>query len=484
MRAAERFKSLKLLVDLVVLSGGQLLSKVLGFAAFAYLARALGPHSYGSAEYVIGLATFFTMLVEFGLGPVAVRDISKDRERLPVLAANVPFARLGIVALSIPALLIAARLSATRPEPLLVFLYAATLLVSPWKLEWLFQACEMMTSAAAAQVIRMAVFAAGAVLLVKSGADLALVGWVELAAALVTTAYYLLVQHVAITPLSFRFSLAEAQALIREGASVGGSQMVSAFNLFAPLFLVANLARAEDTAWFGASHRVVASLSTFSLVYHFNLYPVLTRRIRGPEEALYGVVRASTRVVSWVGIGAALGLTLGARVLLELAFGKKFATAAPVFELLVWYLPATLLSGHGRWLLIAGGRQHFVFWAQLIGTATTMLVGIPLTLRYQAEGGAAGMVAGGLAVWAAAHFFAKKHVGPLPGGLMTLLPAGLALGAFVASRSWGASPWIAAPTLTLAYFVLAPLVDRRLLEDVRLLARAKSDTTKPVAVAT
>jgi PST family polysaccharide transporter len=182
LRAAERFKGLKLLVDLVVLSGGQLLSKVLGFAAFAYLARALGPRAYGSAEYVIGLATFFTMLVEFGLGPVAVRDISKDRERLPVLAANVPFARLGIVVFAVPALLLAARFSATRPDPMLALLFALTLLVSPWKLEWLFQACEMMTSAAAAQVVRMAVFAAGAILLVKSGADLVLVGWVELAA--------------------------------------------------------------------------------------------------------------------------------------------------------------------------------------------------------------------------------------------------------------------------------------------------------------
>jgi O-antigen/teichoic acid export membrane protein len=340
----------------------------------------------------------------------------------------------------------------------------------------------MMTSAAAAQVVRMAVFAAGAILLVKSGADLVLVGWVELAAALLTTAYYLLVQHVAITPLSFRFSFAEARGLIREGASVGGSQMVSALNLFAPLFLVANLAGAEQTAWFGASHRVVASLSTFSLVYHFNLYPVLTRRIRGPVEALYGVVRASTRVVSWVGIGAALAFTLGASPLLRLAFGEKFATAAPVFELLVWYLPATLLSGHARWLLIAGGRQHFVFWAQLVGSVITVVVGVPLTLRYDAEGGAAGMVAGGLAVWVAAHFFARKHVGPLPGGLMTLLPAGVALAAYATSQVWSTSPWLAAPVLTLAYFALAPLLDRRLLADLRLLANAKSDREPSVPV--
>jgi hypothetical protein len=62
---------------------------------------------------------------------------------------------------------------------------------------------------------------------------------------------------------------------------------------------------------------------------------------------------------------------------------------------------------------------------------------------------------------------------------MTLLPAGLALGALVAARAWGASPWLAAPVLTLAYFALAPLLDRRLLPALRLLANAKSDSSKP-----
>ena len=40
----------KLLRDLAALAGGQLFSMVVGFVAFAYLARVLDPASYGTVE--------------------------------------------------------------------------------------------------------------------------------------------------------------------------------------------------------------------------------------------------------------------------------------------------------------------------------------------------------------------------------------------------------------------------------------------------
>src|SRR5262249_58978533 len=42
--------------DLSVLVGGQIAVKLLGFVAFAYLARRLGTEAYGSVEFIVGLA--------------------------------------------------------------------------------------------------------------------------------------------------------------------------------------------------------------------------------------------------------------------------------------------------------------------------------------------------------------------------------------------------------------------------------------------
>ena len=45
--------------DLSVLVGGQIAAKLIGFLAFAYLARRLDPEAYGSVEFIVGLAGLF-----------------------------------------------------------------------------------------------------------------------------------------------------------------------------------------------------------------------------------------------------------------------------------------------------------------------------------------------------------------------------------------------------------------------------------------
>jgi len=464
-------------MDFAVLSGGQLLSKVFGFIAFAYLARVLGPKDYGSVEYAIGLAVFFSMIVDLGLGPVGVRELATGEETVQSLAANIPLARLGIVLVAIPTMLVVAFVSKQSEAGLrLVELYALSLLAAPWTLEWLFQAKEMMTAAAAGSLLRMVLYTAGILLFVKHGTPVELVGWIEVLAAFITTLFYLGVQHVYITPLSFRSaSFRSLRALVHQGLGVGGGQIVSAVNMYAPLLLVGTIAAGAETGWFGAAHRVVASLSTFSMLYHFNLYPVIARRASGPPEALDAVIRASLRIVAWVSIGGALLLTLLGTELMQLAFGGNFTEAGLSFKVLVWFLPATLLSGHARWFMIAAKRQKYVFYAQVAGVVASVAVGVPFVRYLPSLGAAVAMVAGAVAVWAYAHLSATHYVRKIPGVAVTLVPMALAAAALAVASQLHFTRWVVGPGLVLAFFGVAPLVDRALIADARTLASAKSD---------
>jgi len=476
----KRLRGPKLILDFAILSGGQLLSKIAGFVAFAYLARVMGPKSYGSVEYGMGLAVFFSMVIDFGLGPVGVRELATEEEPVDELTANITVARLALVAICIPIMLLAAMLSHPSDEArTLVWLYALSLLACPWKLEWLFQARDMMNAAAAGQLIRMGLFAAGVLLIVKVGTPVYYAGWLEVGAAALTSLYYLAMQHFFITRVSLsKVSLQVLKRLVKEGIGVGGGQMVSAVNIYAPLLLVATLIGGDETGWFGAAHRVVASLSTFSMLYHFNIYPVIARRLAAGGDSVDEVIVASLRVVSWVSIGGALALTLLGTQLMVLAYGPKFAGAGLSFKLLVWFLPLTLLSGHARWFMIAAKRQHFVFVAQVGGAVASVAAGIPLVKFLGPEGAAATMVVGAAAVWVVAQYCAVTRVRKIAGVSLSLLPAGLALLAgFVAWKVPG-NRWLVTAGITVTYFALAPLLDRNLLRDLGNLARAKSDLRK------
>lgn len=469
-------RKLKVVWDFAVLSGGQLLAKFLGFFAFAYLARALGPDAYGSVEYGLALSAFFAMFIDAGLGPIGVRELTQGKATPAAITANVAVARLGLTLVSIPLMMLVASSSAQGAKhQSLMWLFALSLLASPWRLDWLLQAKEMMARASIVQLVRMAGFMAVVVVLVRRPEDVTNVGWAELTAAGAAAVYYLGVQHFSITPVSLRCTRQGLRELLREGLPVGGSQLIAALNMYAPTFLVGILVGSAETAWFGASHRVVISLSIFSVIYHFNLYPTLTRRLAGKDEDLGAMIRASFRVVGWVSIGGALLLTLFGRTLLELAFGKRFSGALPAFQVLVWFLPISLLSGHARWLLVAGARQVFVLVGQAACAVVTLIAGLTLVHRYGAVGASAAMVIAALVLWIVTHYFAAKAVRALPGLSSTLKPGLWALAVGAAAFLWGREPWLTTALGGAVFFGLAPLVDRRLLPDLRLLAQVKSD---------
>ena len=466
----------KLARDFLVLSSGQAISKVVGFVAFAYLARSLGPASYGVAEYAVGLAVFFTMVVDWGMGPLGVRALAAKPESAASMAAIIPAARLIIACVAIPGLgLFALWSGQPKTTVILVWLYALSLLGVPWNQDWLLQGREMMTAAALAQLVRMCVFAVVVVTLVHGEGDILFVGVAELVAVGVTTAYYLGVQGSQICPVRLKFTIHELKRLVREGFSIGLGNVIWAFVQYAPLFLVANLVGGVALAWFAAAHRVVVSLLTFSWIYYWNLYPAMARRVGGGPHELRELINASFRVVAWGGILVALILSMAGRPLMALAFGSAFAEAAPAFAVLVWCLPVTLLSGHARWALIAQGFQRYVLYAQLAGAVVVLTSGIALTGSFGAVGAATAMTAASMAIWVVAHALAMRTVGQLPGIKATFLPASGAVLSGLLGQALDGNPVLGAAVAAMAYVLFALLVDRRLMPDLLRLMRAKSD---------
>jgi O-antigen/teichoic acid export membrane protein len=284
---------LNLFQGLVVLSGGQVLSKIIGFVVFASLARTLEPEGYGTVEYVVGVAVFFETLVECGLGAVGVRRIAHDPSNLPALAAQIPLTRLGVATLCVPLMVLVAMPTVHGPVVRgLVWLFALSLLAAPWRQDWLMQATDRMSASRAALRDGLRV----ALTLVRRPTDILAVGWAEIAAVSVMSLYCVAVQQTKITPYRLRTPLDGLSGLAKEGALVGLGGFVWSANHYGPLLLVASVVGGEETAWFAAASRIVTSLLIFSNVYYFNLYPAIARATARDRDELANLLAASFRV--------------------------------------------------------------------------------------------------------------------------------------------------------------------------------------------
>jgi len=468
----------RLFRDLVELCFGQLLAAVVTLLAFASLARTLDTEHYGFVEFAAALSLFFAMLVDFGLGSVGARELARDPARASHHAAIIPAVRLLLAAVAIPVMGLSGHLINGSPEAQpLVWLFSIGLLAIPWRLDWLLQALDRMRAVATGQVLRSAVFAVGVYLFVRGPRDVVRVGLVEILAAGSAVLFYLALQVAYVTPLRLRFSPSDLKSLLHQASSIGLSNVVWALHQYVHLFLLGTLVGGEETAWFGAAHRIVAAMLIFSYAYHFNLFPTMVRWIADSPRRFDELMRASFRMVAWAGVLIAFGCSLFARPILEIVFGERFGTAAPAFAILVWAFPITTLGGHARWSLIASGQQRCVLLAQTAGAAVALPISPFLILRYGAVGGAIAMVAATLVVWLTAHLFAMRHVGRIPLLPSVGWPLSLAILVAVPLTLFDPSPWLPwlKAILLAGAVVLAPLGNPAFLPDLRLLAQAKSD---------
>ena len=479
--AAPKFASLnvgggqKLLKDLLALFSGQLLSMLIGFVTFAYLARVMAPESYGTIEFAIALTAFATIVIEGGVGIIGVREISRNRQQASKIAAQVVTARVLVGIVVIPLVGFSATFTGqTAAVQTMVWLFAISLIAIPFKQDWLLQGFERMGPVALAHPIRTLMLAAGILLFVRGDDDLILVGIAEVVSVFTVIIYVLAAQYVLTVKFDFRWRFVEALHFLAAGFSVGLSNMIWALMLYAPMVLLAVLVGGDDPAWLGAAQRIVISLMTMSAIYHFNIYPVIARSLHGNREVWLRLSQASIRLVAWVGFGGALVVTLLSPWLMPKIFGEPFSVSAPVLAVLIWAVPLRMLSDHARWSLIAVGRQGAVLIAETVGATVLVAVGVFLIPTYMAGGAALALVSGILAGGIVLFLQAEKFVGGMR------IVRNIALPLLAASGATGVATLMAdgAVHRTLfgsgLYVVIGVFAIRGLLTDFRILVNAKS----------
>jgi len=466
-----KFKALK---DFVLLSGGEAISKVIGFVAFAYLARVVSPEAYGAIELAAAMLIFFSLLVDLGYGPIGAREISQDEDLTQEYVALISSARFILALVAVPLMCVAALFMNLSDSAIkLVWIFSLALLAAPWNQRWLFQGMDKMQWVSIGQLIRMLVFLFGIMWLISSTDDLMIVGYVEVAASFAMAIFFAIMQLRENIHLKLNFHLKKLLNLTNEAFSFGLSQSIWAFNQYLPTFLIASFVSAVDLAWYGASHRIVISLVTFSMVYHFNLFPALSKRLKHSLDAFYGLIIPSFKVTLWGGILIALGLTLLAEPIIILIYGEKFKMAALPLAITIWALPFTLLNGHGRWALVAAHQQRYVLYTQMSGTVAAVTSGLVLVPIYGATGGGITMVVTSFTVWVAANYHAKRLVAPIPFILKALPAFLLALAMIVLVYYLLPYNIFTAIGGIAGFIILAPLIDRQLINDLKRFMHVK-----------
>lgn len=382
------------------LLGGEILTRALGFAVTAVLARRLGLDAFGQIAFGMSVMAYGIMVTKAGLLTVGTRSVARDPSGIRELAGQVLTLRLLLAGLALAGIVLFALLL-PRPAEMrwLLVLYATGVFAQALALEWALIGEERMHHIAAGHILTNLAYFLLVLLLVRGPGQLLLVP-VAFVAATAAGAGYLLVPHARRHGLPrLRWQPRAWRALARQALPVGVASVLSQFYVNAPIIVLALLRGDAAAGVYSAAHRFVFFVLMLDRVVQSVFLPVAARqyRARGSEPgdpALARTVGTVLRVALALSLPACLLVLLLAPQLAVLLFGSEFAPTGGVLRVLIWFFPLSLVSTVGGYTLLAADRERRYSVNTAIGVGVALALIVLGALRFGPTGAAVGMVVG------------------------------------------------------------------------------------------
>lgn len=467
--------SSKALTDILSLASGEMIGKIAGFLAFTYLARILTPDTYGEIELALGILGLYAVLVDFGLGPIGAKTVAQKPESAHIIASQILGARIIIALLCIPIMVLTAFLFATNDNiKWLITIMSASLIFCAINQKWLLQGLENMKLVSVFQMLKMTSFLICTISFVHIEYHAIRLAYIEIFSAALVATYFLFLQWKFVHSLRISLELAPLLKLFGRAKFIAASHLSWSLTQAAPMIILAATVGTMQVAWFGAAYRITNAFVSFTVIYHFSMYPTISRRLSESQESFQRYTTPSLRITGWGGMFVAYTTTIYSSSICQFVFGQTYTSSSPTLSILIWIVPITLVSGHARWALVGAEKQQHLLTANLTGCIVCCLCCIALAPRFGAYGAATAMVISYLSIWAVAQYQSTKCVVKIPLQplmLPTITTCSLLIIGLLSSND---SVYIK-PILMLIFILVAYLLDKELRHDIPRLIRIKED---------
>lgn len=399
---------LSLIKNFLSLAGAEAFTKLITFAAFAYLARLFGPAGFGIIEWSIAILMCASLIVDQGFSAYGAREIAKAPEKSGRLVAEVVSARFLLAFISYSAIAVFSFLY-VQDDLIrqLLLIYGLSLWALPLFLQWAFQGHDRMHLVSVTQIIRQSIFVSVIFIFVRNSGDLLMVGVAEVAAVVIAALFSVWMYNRNFEKvMSLRPTL--SAKLFREGVPIGISQMFWVVKMFGATLILGLVATAEDTGYFAGAMRILVALHTFVWLYYFNLLPSFSRAWQDGGDKMAAIIGNSMRIVLLLSLFGGTVWVLTAPYAMTIAYGEDFLSGSGALQWMAGVCVAAAISGHYRFGLIAAGFQKREMATAAFGAA---LVAVLIPVGYfhsRTSGAAAGLLVAEIGTLVLSWVFARR----------------------------------------------------------------------------
>jgi O-antigen/teichoic acid export membrane protein len=370
-----------ILKNTVVLFAGQLTTWALTILFSIYVARRVGSYGWGELTIAWAWTTLASTLAALGIGTLMVRDMARDRSKIPALVGVALMTR---IVLALPCLAVIALLAwviyPNTPHTQIVINILSVgmvvqLLTGPFQAG--FQALERMKYNSFSDVITKAIVSLFSIGLVLLGRGIILISLVSTGASIVVLLLNILWWR-PISRLELRLDWKLFRYLVVGGMPFWATGIFLTIYLYIDSLMLSKLANADVVGWYGAPTKLFSTLLFIPVILSTAMFPALSRSFKKAPRQMVEMARRSFNLLTCFSLPVAVAGMMLAKEIILLLYGREYTPSIPIMVVLAATLVPTYLNILVNQFLVAADRQ--IAWTKVMAAACVVNPAINLVL--------------------------------------------------------------------------------------------------------
>lgn len=313
------------------------ISQLFGFVVVIYLARVLGPYSFGKINFAMAFLAFVSLLANLGMPLWGTKEIAADQSKISSITANIVSLRLVLsVAGFIVLIGISLVLNKSSDINALLLLYGLGLFPMALYLDWVFQGIEKMEIIGIGRIVAALANIGFILLLVRGPQQLLWIPVINALAGLLGAILLLIVFHRQKSGLALRIDRQASRMIIRQSLPLGISMILIQIIYYLDTILLGFMRSKAEVGLYNAAYKIVLFAIMGGAFYFDAIFPVLANYYKTSHSAIQKLLSYSARLVAGLAIPMGIAGTLLARPILHLFYGPRYKDSATALQILIW----------------------------------------------------------------------------------------------------------------------------------------------------
>lgn len=386
----------KIAKNTAVLFLAQVLGLGLGFFYMIYMARHLGAVGFGILSFALAFTTIFAIFADFGLQPLTVREVARNKTLAPKYLSNLSAMKLILSAATFGLIAVTINLLGYPQKTInVVYLVALSVVLNSFTtmLYSIFQAHERMEYQSLGHILNGTLMLAGVIFVIKS--DMGVVGFASLyvLAGITCLAYSIAVLKTKFPDLFSEWSSRKLEvdrgfwkATTKEAMPFAMATFFMLIFYWIDSVMLSLMKGDAVVGWYNVAYRMVLVLLFIPHTFIAALYPVMATFHKTSENSLRSSHEKSFKYLTIIGMPIAVGTTLLARRIILLIFGAEYTNSILPLQILVWSALFIFMSITFGNLFNCLNRQAIVTKITGICVVANVVLNIILIPRYSLVG--------------------------------------------------------------------------------------------------